>query len=173
MNPIIRFYTALLAYFKMTKAEANKPGEAETILDLASKCKLGWEVTEERINELRGYCRFVQSGRDDSAVSASKVFDFLITAFKDLSPLKDKRAMVLFNELRKQGGCPLEQHPTEAATIIWGRRVKKTESGGAIITLHVSDLEAFNTILNDAAILSGEERKKDILDEGAWVYDIR
>jgi hypothetical protein len=143
MNPIIKFYAALLAYIK-SDVEVN--GAVEEILKLAKEASPSWEVTKENVEELEEICNRGNQLDEDNHKRYVELMDFTeevsIAAFKDLAVLKWPLAMDLFEKLHDCLALPGD-------SFVWARSIKRRPDGSALVILHVSDYERFKGMIED------------------------
>jgi hypothetical protein len=147
-NNLIAFYKTILAYLII---DIEFDNTISVILDLFRKSSPSWEATEESIRKLQECVNYPSLVEDDSDWSTT-LNDFIKSAFKDLSILKNPEAMELFDELAKK--ClPTFRHGEDM--FIWARTIKERVGGSAVIVLHVSDLERFRKIIEEHDLVDG------------------
>lgn len=167
MKPIIEYYLKVLELI-----ETDVPGVATgtypahaievDLITLArksneSKNPISWKGARDT-NVLSRLLRAINDGESLNDEEWEEVrFDFVMSAFKDLSPLRDPRAMETFDEIRKVAVM------NDGETLLWGRKITKRDDGTAVVVLHVSDFEAFEKMLE------GQTGQGD-LEEGFMVY---
>lgn len=116
----------------------------QRVLREAGLCEeLVWVGTEETLNELHECIHRVNDKYDDTYESILE--EFAITAFKDLSSLRDPAALGVFERLTQV--CRINH----LAHFIWPRKIIERKDGSAVIILHVSSLGTFEEILNRKA----------------------
>ena len=82
---------------------------------------------------------------------------FITAAFKYLSSLRNPHAMSVFAKLRAICGM------NDGELLLWGRKVTKRTDGSAVMVIHISDLEAFERMLN-------KETGHGLLQDGLMIY---
>jgi hypothetical protein len=137
MNPIIKFYTAVLAYLQ---SKFEDEGDVQKILQLASKASPSWEATEKSLGNLELCCNRGSTVKDENLESDTRAA-FAVAAFKDLSVLRNPEAMELFRKIDQEVQCGMGD------TYIWARKVNERPDGSAVIVLHVSDLADFRRMI--------------------------
>lgn len=143
MNPIVKFYAAVLAYIE---SDIEVDGAVEEILKLAKEASPTWEATGEDLELLEEYCSgpdaLYEKNKERYEDAADLSEEFIIGAFKDLAVLKWPLAMDLFGKLR--GRVVFEDD-----SFVWARSVKKRPDGSALVILHVSDYERFKGMIEN------------------------
>lgn len=147
MKPIIQFYKKLHSYLI---AEFDEESEIKEIVAMAQKVSPSCNVTHASINFLEECVNRPSQIEDDEVWMGTKE-EFMINAFKDLSPLKDERAMETFHDLWKVV-LTLEEED-----FYWARTVKSRPDGSAVIVLHVSSEEAFRKLVSENSLREVEE----------------
>ncbi len=137
MNPIMKFYAAVLAYLN---ADVEVEGAIEKIEVLAREVPPSWGAFSINIKALEKIVnhsdRMTPGEYDESEIQE----DFVVAAFKDLSVLKNPAAMGLFRKLR-------DRVLVEGDMFVWARAIKRRPDGSAVVILHVSDYERFAHII--------------------------
>lgn len=143
MHPTIKFYSQVLQYIK-SDIEDNET--LEKIVTLAKTVTLSLaEVTAKNISFLETCVNRpseVPESEDDGWLAT--IESFVQCAFKDLSPLRDEKAMQLWHQINEKLLVG-----SEGDLFVWSRRVKSRPDGSAVIVLHVSNQEAFERILSE------------------------
>ena len=141
MNPIVKFYAALLAYIE---SDIEVDGAVEEILKLAKEASPSWEVTEEDVEGLEEVCNRPARLDEEEHEKYNDLRDLaeevVVAAFKDLAVLKWPLAMDLFGKLRDRVALPGD-------SFVWARSIKKRSDGSALVILHVSDYERFKGMI--------------------------
>lgn len=140
MNKMIAFYSTILDYLK---SDVEVDELIPEILKLAEASSPSWEATEEELRKLE-QCVNRSSEVEDDEEWSTTTNDFIKSAFKDLSVLKNPLAMDLFDRLAKT--C-IPTYANGEDMFLWARSVKARPDGSAVIVLHVSDLERFRRIM--------------------------
>ena len=115
------------------------------------------ELTEESLKRLLGY--LVNYEREVGWFQ--EVGRFFMAAFKDLSSLRNPRAMEIFKNLRKIAS-PYMNHLN-----LWARKISKRPDGSAFIILHISDYEVFSQTFKEMAKTVGSYGE---LEEGLELF---
>ena len=142
MKPIIQFYTVLFLYLVSSIEEIDI---IEELIKLSEKASPSWEVNEETIKFLEQCVNRPSSIGDDEELFTT-INDFLKSSFKDLSVLKDSRAMEVFDRLARKVS---PSYDCDGDMLIWARSVKERPDGSGVLVLHVTDLERFRSIIED------------------------
>ncbi len=139
----MKFYREVLSYIQ---AEDEVEGTIQMIVSLAKKASPSWEATEESLAFLEK-CRNRGSREvTNNAVWSTTLNDFVKSAFRDLSPLKDEAAMDLFKEVADGIGTTFSNGDD---MLVWARTVKERSDGSGILVLHVTDLKRFRDFIED------------------------
>jgi len=112
------------------------------IVEFAKTCEgLSWEATEESVEFLeRSVNRSSTIDDDDAWMDALN--EFIVSAFKDLSSLRDPKGMELFGKLHKKtSNAAIDEN------IVWTRKVIGRQDGSAVVILHVADYEKFKKLV--------------------------
>lgn len=72
--------------------------------------------------------------------------DFVKAAFRDLSPLRDPKAMDLFKEVADEIGTTFNNGDD---MLIWARTVKERSDGSGILLIHFTNLQRFRDIIEE------------------------
>lgn len=147
-NNVIVFYKTVLAYLHIGVEFDNT---ISVILDLSKETSPSWETTKESVRKLEQCVNHSSQVEDDEEWS-TVLNDFVKSAFKDLSVLKNPEAMDLFDSLGKT--C-IPTYRNGEDVFIWARSVKERPDGSAVIVLHVSDLERFRKIIEEHDLVDG------------------
>ena len=142
MNPIMKFYAAVLAYIRST---VEVEGAINTIIKLAKATSPSWSATEESITFLERCCNRNSLVKDDDEWSTA-MNDFIKAAFRDLSVLKNPAAMEVF---RKLANAVLPTCANGEDMFIWARTIKERPDGSAVVILHVSDVKRFRSMIEN------------------------
>lgn len=114
-----------------------------------------WDLTEESLTLLDRCVNESGSLNDETWTEVRN--NFIIAAFKDLSTFRNPKAMVIFEKLRTILTL------NEGELLLWARTITKRPDGSGVIVMHVSDMEAFEGILNRK---SGD----GFLQDGLMIY---
>ena len=151
MKPIIEFYAKLVHFFQ---EDYEVEGYANEIIELAKKAQPTLpEITSEYISLLEKCVNHSDEVDDEYWLETKE--EFVCGAFKDLTAIREKRAMDLFYKVQS-----LILPDVDGDLFVWNKKIKSRPDGSAIIVLHVSNEEYFNRML------SGIGYEGD-LDEGA------
>ena len=116
---------------------------------------ISWKLTGENLRLLYD-CVNGGSGIDEDKWIDTQA-EFVASAFKDLSSLRNPHAMSVFEKIRI--ACDLNR----GELFLWGRNVVKRSDGSAVMVMHVSDLEAFEKMLH-------HQHGYGFLQEGLIIY---
>jgi len=153
MKPIIKFYATVLSYLQ---SEIEEVGAIEEIVGLAKETKPSLEVTLESISLLEKYVNRpneIDETEDDSWLEVKE--EFVCSAFKDLSALRDPGAMNLWHQINQ-----VMLIEDDGDLFMWSKKTKSRPDGSAVIVLHVSNEEYFDHMLEGIGY-------EGLLDEGA------
>jgi len=141
MKNTYAFYSAVLDYLVLQPS--SEEAERKNLVALASTCDgLSWGATDENLALLEQCCNR-QSTLEDEDVWADTRERFVIAAFKDLSSLRDPKAMSLFKKIHREVTFEEEEN------FLWARKVMKRPDGSAVVILHVRDYERFKNQVED------------------------
>jgi hypothetical protein len=141
MNAIHKFY---LTVFNLIRNNADSTeAEREKVVTLASKCNdlTCGDVSADKLLFLEKIVKHRGEVLTEDLPSDPRE-DFIISAFRDLSPMKNPEAMELFQAFRK--ACLPEE---DAENIIWVRKIVRRKDNTAVLVLHVNDLDVFENMI--------------------------
>ncbi len=157
MSPVLFVYQMINFYLEKgdmrTFGEGALFGSTKSLEQLPKA--VSWELTKEHLDQLDRCVNDSKSVGDDEWEETRH--EFIITAFKDLSGVRDPRAMILFDQLRTL--CTVN----DGELLLWSKKVITRPDGSAVLVLHVSDLEAFERMLH-------KETGEGFLREGLMIY---
>ena len=157
MNPILKFYIVLLAFFQKNKCSL---ADINRLVNLAKRLKLCWTVDSENLQ-----IYFDAFKKDDTYWKWVEKREFIrIHAFKDLTTLKDPKAMEIFNGFKHLGPPVNSEGCANNFFVAWAKKIQERPDGSGIITLHVSDMFWFGQALN-----GGGRAYKKKLEEGCVI----
>lgn len=142
MKPIIQFYTVLFSYLV---SRIDDTDIIEELIKLSKKASPSWEVNEESVSFLEKCTNRPSSVEDDEDLFTT-INNFLKSAFKDLSVLKDPMAMEVFDRLARKVS---PSYACDGDMLVWARSIKERPDGSGVLIIHVTDLERFRRIIED------------------------
>lgn len=108
----------------------------------ASKNPVSW-VGADNANILSMMLRCINDNENSSGRQWElSVETLMISAFGDLSAVRDTEALQTFGRLRRV--CFMDKKEL----FLWSRKKTEREDGSAVIVLHVSDLRAFQSLIH-------------------------
>jgi hypothetical protein len=132
-------YKWILAYLE--QRDQNLVYDIVTSGDIAKiNALISWDEIAQDLMLLHG-CVNNSSVIDEETWTETRN-KFIVAAFKDLSSFRNPEAMGIFEKLRNI--CTMN----DGELFMWGRSVTDRPDGSAVIVLHVSNLEAFEKMLN-------------------------
>ena len=139
-NNTYQFYV-LCQNFLTLQPHPEVPTAAQ-IVEFARTCEgLSWKPEVEGLELLEKCVNRSSEVKDDDVWMDTKNM-FIIDAFKDLSSLRDPKAMQLFEQLYRQASFAEKD-----SNIIWARKVMKRPGGSAVVILHVQDYTTFKRMV--------------------------
>lgn len=139
----IQLYTAILNYLNSETVEHKRLVVLQIIASPPDTSSSSYEVTIDSLEKLWQCVNHPLEIEDDDEWSTT-TNDFVKSAFKDLSSIRDPKAMELFDRLART--C-LPTYADGQDMLVYARSIKERPNGSAVIVLHVSDLERFRRII--------------------------
>lgn len=156
MNTSMKFYSATVAFLLRKKLSARAAlkdiqvfcdayvNELDQLCVLATNAEVDWKKSDL---DLLWTCvndpTTVES--DDTWLNTKE--GFVVSAFKDLSVIKNPEAMKLFAEIRN---LMLGENTTDA--VVWTRTVKARPDGSVVYIIHASSQKMFEKHFGDFQI---------------------
>jgi hypothetical protein len=154
VNKTLEFYELMLRLLRTERPHVRKGIIREALLAMPDD--LSWKCDEHKIARLVTF-RYSRESQFKGPCDACK--EFIIAAFRDLSPMKNPRANQVFKSL-----CPIcmVEKPMQ---LLYARKIIRKPGGGGVIILHVSSVSEFESMVRFA----GDGDLKHVCDirEGA------
>lgn len=138
MNAIHKTYSLILDY--LVHEPEDDTAARRGIVAQAAEAGASWVATDESIEMLERCVNRGSTVTDEDEWSEIRE-EFVLAAFRDLSPMKNPLAMETFRKLQEKCLFEIGEH------LVWARKVNRRDDGSAVIVLHVSDLSLFEKLV--------------------------